>query len=471
MRLVRPSAAALLLTLASASLSGPALAQFGPGPDRGPDRGSDLDRRRESERGFERVPGFDRQPRRERGRGGPDSGLVQGLSRERLARIPPVMRGEVDRGTFAGAVSLIARGGRIVHFEAHGFRDAAKTTPMTRDTLFLLASMTKPIVSTAAVMLIEQGRMKLSDPISTWLPELRDMKVEVRRTGADGQVTTEDVAADRPITVQDLLRHTSGFFYAGSVRSPRLKDLYERQNIEGREAPISGDEMLRRLGQIPLAHQPGTTFEYSISTDVLGLLIERVSGKRLDILVKETILEPLGMEDTSWYVPQGQRGRLAEALDSDPLKAAMWQSWRAFDNPVESGQYLRGGGGLVSTAEDYFRFAQMILNGGEFEGRRLVSRKWVEFMLSNHLVGLGGTPTASTGPGYGFGLGFAVRLQEGFAVVPGSTGDAMWAGAWGTSFTIDPREQIVGILMTQGPSTRINTRMLFKNLIYGAVMR
>lgn len=471
MRLVRPSAFALLLTLASAPLCGAAFAQFAPGPDRGFDRGSDLERRRDGDRGFERVPGFDRQPRRERGRGGPDGGLVQGMSRERLARIATVMRGEVDRGIVPGAVTLIARGGRIVHFEAHGFRDAAKTVPMTRDTLFLLASMTKPIVSTAAVMLIEQGRMKLSDPITTWLPELRDLKVEVRRTGADGQVATEDVAAARPITVQDLLRHTAGFSYAGSVPSPRLKQLYESQNIEAPQTNISGDEMLRRLGQIPLAHQPGTAFEYSISTDVLGLLLERVSGKRLDILVKETILDPLGMQDTSWYVPQGQRNRLAEALDSDPLKTALTQFSRIFENPAETGQYFRGGAGLVSTAEDYFRFAQMILNGGEFDGRRLLSRKWVEFMLSNHLVGMGGSTAASTGPGYGFGLGFAVRLQEGFAVVPGSTGDAMWAGVWGTSFTIDPREQIVGIIMTQGPSTRIQTRMLFKNLIYGAVIR
>lgn len=472
MRFVRSSATALALTLASIVMPAAALAQFGPPPDRGFDRGNGFERRPGPDRGpgFERGPGFDRG--RDRGRAsGPDGGMVLGMSRERLARIAPVMRGEVDRGMFPGAVTLIARGGRIVHFEAHGFRDAAKTVPMTRDTLFMLASMTKPIVSTAAVMLIEQGKMKLSDPITTWLPELRELKVEVRRTGADGQTTTEDVALDRPITVQDLLRHTSGFSYAGSVRSTRLKDLYERQNIEASEANISGDEMLRRLGQIPLVNQPGTAFEYSISVDVLGLLLERVSGKRLDILVKEMILDPLGMQDSSWYVAQGQRARLAEALDSDPLKAMYWRAFRIFENPAENSQYFKGGAGMVSTAEDYFKFAQLILNGGEFQGQRLVSKKWVEFMLSNHLVGMGGTTAASTGPGYGFGLGFAVRLQEGFAVAPGSTGDAMWAGAWGTSFTIDPREQIVGILMAQGPSNRVHTRMLFKNLIYGAVVR
>ena len=450
-----------LATIAAALIaaSAPAIAQMGPGPGR-------------DDRGFERGPGMDRGGRFEReGRRGRGEETIMGFSRERLARIAPVMREQMDRGMFPGAVTLIARRGRIIHFEAHGFRDAAKTQPMTRDTLFMLASMTKPIVSTAAVMLIEQGRMKLSDPIANWLTELRDMKVQVERRNADGTTTTEDVALARPITVQDLLRHTSGFTYAGSVRSPRLKQLLDDQNIEARTANITGDEMLRRLGQIPLVHQPATNFEYSISTDVLGLLLERVSGKRLDILIKEMILDPLDMRDTTWFVAEGRRSRLAEALDADPAKADMWRAYRIFENPADNGQYFKGGAGLVSTADDYFKFAQMILNGGTFEGRRLVSTKWVEFMLSDHLIGMGGSTAASTGPGYGFGLGFAVRRQDGFAVAPGSTGDAMWAGAWGTSFTIDPREGVVGILMAQGPSNRVHTRMLFKNLIYGALVR
>lgn len=459
---MRRSGAALLIALAGApAIPSGAAAQFDPGQganrwDRGP--------------GFDRGSRFDDRDGDRRGRRFRED-VVMGFSRERLARIGPVMRAEAERGMFPGAVTLIARRGRIVHFEAHGFRDAAKTVPMTRDTLFMLASMTKPIVSTAAVMLIEQGRMKLSDPITTWLPELRDLKVEVRRTNADGTATTEDVAPARPITVQDLLRHTSGFTYAGSVRSPRIKQLLDEQNIEGRTGNIAADEMLRRLGQIPLVHQPGTTFEYSISVDVLGLVLERVTGKRLDVLIKEMILDPLDMRDTAWFVPEGRRARLAEALDSDPLKAQMLAGYRIFENPAESGQYFRGGSGMVSTAEDYFRFAQMILNGGELDGVRLLSSRWVHFMLSDHTAGLAGSPTASTGPGYGFGLGFAVRLQDGVAAVPGSAGDAMWAGAWGTSFTIDPREGVVAILMAQGPSNRIHTRMLFKNLIYGALVR
>jgi CubicO group peptidase (beta-lactamase class C family) len=473
MRFMRHGAAALVLTFAgSLTLTTTASAQFAPGPGQGG--------RFERDGGSDRTPGFDRDPRLDRGerfdrraREGRRfrEDTVMGFSRERLGRIGPVMREQVERAMFPGAVTLIARRGRIIHFEAHGFRDGAKTQPMTRDTIFMLASMTKPIVSTAAVMLIEQGRMKLSDPITNWLTELRDLKVEARRTNPDGTTATEDVALSRPITVQDLLRHSAGFTYAGSVRSPRIKQLIDDQNIEGRTANIAGDEMLRRLGQIPLTQQPGTNFEYSISVDVLGLLLERVTGKRLDVLIKEMILDPLDMRDTAWFVPEARRSRLAEALDSDPLKAPFTTAYRIFENPAESGQYLRGGSGMVSTAEDYFRFAQMILNGGEFEGVRLLSSRWVNFMLSNHLVGMGGSTAASTGPGYGFGLGFAVRLQDGFAVAPGSTGDAMWAGAWGTSFTIDPREGVVGILMAQGPSNRVHTRMLFKNLIYGALVR
>jgi CubicO group peptidase (beta-lactamase class C family) len=400
---------------------------------------------------------------------GPDADIVAGLSRERIARIAPAMKREIERGMFPGAVTLIARKGQIVHQEAHGFLDAAKTKPMTLDAVFMLASMTKPIVSVAAMTMVEEGLMKVGDPISNWLPELKDMKVEVRRAGPDGQASFEDVKAERPITVQDLLRHTSGFFYAGSVRSPRLKEMYDKANIEAREADITGDEMLKRLGEIPLAHQPGTTFEYSISTDVLGLLLERVAKQPLDRIVKERILDPLGMKETGWYVPQDKVARLAETLDSDPQKQSMLKAYRITENPAGK-QYFKGGAGLVSTVADYYRFAQMVANGGELEGKRILSKKTVEYMLSNHTIGTGGSPMASTGPGYGFGLGFAVRLQDGFAVAPGSTGDAMWAGAWGTSFTIDPKEQLVAVFMAQGPSNRVHTRMLFKNLIYGAMV-
>jgi CubicO group peptidase (beta-lactamase class C family) len=175
------------------------------------------------------------------------------------------------------------------------------------------------------------------------------------------------------------------------------------------------------------------------------------------------------MKETAWFVSEDKRARIAETLDSDPQKQSMWKSYRITENPAGK-QYFKGGAGLVSTMADYYRFAQMFANGGELDGKRLLSRKTVEYMISNHTIGMAGSPTSSTGPGYGFGLGFAVRLQDGFAVAPGTEGDAMWAGAWGTSFTIDPKEQLVGIIMAQGPSNRIHTRMLFKNLIYGAMV-
>jgi CubicO group peptidase (beta-lactamase class C family) len=389
------------------------------------------------------------------------SDAVQGMSKARMARIAPVMQEQIRTSMFPGAVTLIARKGQVVHFEAHGFQDAAKTRPMAKDSVFRLASMTKPIVTVAAMMLVEEGRLKLNDPIANYLPELKDLKVET----ASG-----DVAPARAPTVQDLMRHTAGFVYAGGTRSARIKDLYEKGNIEARETDITGDEMLKNLGQIPLAHQPGTTWEYSIATDVLGLLIERVAKKSLDLLLKEMLLDPLGMKDTLFWVPANLAGRLAESLDADPLKAAMVKSYRDSSNPAGR-SYLKGGAGLVGTAQDYLKFCQMMVNGGEYRGKRYLSRKTVEFMLSNHQVGMAGSPAPTTGPGYAMGLGFGVRLDEGMGWAPGTKGDAMWAGAWGTSFWIDPKEGLVGILMAQGPSNRIHTRMLYKDLVYGAMVR
>jgi CubicO group peptidase (beta-lactamase class C family) len=307
--------------------------------------------------------------------------------------------------------------------------------------------------------------MKLNDPIANWMPELANLKVEQRREGQP----PEDVAPARPILVHDLLRHTAGFIYSNSAPTPRLKELYEGHNIEASAGPITADEMLRRLGTIPLAHQPGTMFHYSIATDVLGLLVERVLGQPLDRHFRERLLDPLGMRDTAWFVEPSKRSRLAEAPTTDPQTAPMWRAYRILEN--EAGRsYFRGGAGMVSTAADYMRFSQMLASGGVLDGQRYLSAPVVNFMMSNHILGLGGNPFGSTGPGYGFGLGFGVRLADGMGFSPGSPGDAMWAGAWGTSFTIDRAEGLVGILMAQGPTNRVQTRMLFKNLVYGAMV-
>ncbi|BAT59230.1 esterase EstB [Variibacter gotjawalensis] len=389
---------------------------------------------------------------------------AQGISRERLARIAPVMKQEVEKGTFPGAITLIARNGKVVHVETHGFQDAAKTKPMKRDTIFRMASMTKPMTTAAAMMLVEQGVFKIEDPISNLLPELKDLKVETKK--ADG--STEDVTA-RPITIQDLMRHTSGLFYAAPPPSERLAKAYNDANIEARQEDIAADEMLKRLGGIPLAHQPGTNFHYSISTDILGLLLERATKKPLSQVLDEMLIKPLGMKDTAFWVPAEKKARLAEVTDGDPAKPGSLRY--CLDEATIKKSYFKGGAGLCSTIDDYYKFAQMVANGGEFGGKRYLSKKTVEFMLSDHLIGMGGSTSASTGPGYGFGLGFAVRRQDGFGWTAGSTGDAMWAGAFGTMFTIDPREKIVAIQLSQGATTRIRSRMLFKNLVYGAIVK
>ena len=381
------------------------------------------------------------------------------FSPERLARIKPAMQQLIDQKVFPGAVTLVSHQGKVVHFESVGFLDDAKTKPIAKDSIFRLASMTKPIVTVAAMMLVEQGKMALHDPISKWLPELKDLKVET----PEG-----DVAPTRPVLVHDVMRHTAGFVYGGAAKSPRIKELYERYNIESAEQDITGDEMLKALGKIPLAYQPGTTWFYSIAVDVLGLLIERVENKPLDRLLKDLLFDPLGMTDTAFWVPAEKTSRIAEAYDADPLKEKMLKAYRISADP--SGKsYFKGGAGLVGTAEDYLKFAQMMVNGGELDGKRFLSSKTVDFMLSDHTKGMGGSTISTTGPGYGFGLGFGVRLDQGMAYVPGSPGDAMWAGAWGTSFWIDPKEQLVGILMAQGPSNRYQTRMVYKNLVYGAL--
>jgi CubicO group peptidase (beta-lactamase class C family) len=378
---------------------------------------------------------------------------------ERLGRIAPALQAQVGIGTFAGAVSLVAHEGRLVHHEAVGYLDAAKTRPMPRDAIFRLASMTKPLTSVATMMLAERGQLKINDPVTNWLPEFANPKVET---------PAGDVALARPMTVQDLLMHTAGLVYGPASPSPRIGKLYADLNIESLETDITGDEMLKRLSTIPLAYQPGTTWFYSIATDVLGLLLERAARQRLDALLHELLIGPLGMVDTAWWVPPAKRARLAETLDSDTQKAPMLRAYR-HDNDPAPRTYLKGGAGLVGTGTDYLKFAQMVLNGGTDGRTRYLSRKTVDFMLSDHLVGKAGVPTATTGPGYGFGLGWGVRLYDGVGWTPGSVGDAMWAGAWGTSFWIDPREQLVGVLMAQCPSNRIHTRMLYKNLVYGAV--
>ena len=250
---------------------------------------------------------------------------AKGFSGSGLARIRPALQVQIEQNIFPGAVSLVAHRGKTVHLQAHGHLDAAKTRAMSTQSIFRLASMTKPIVSTAAMMLVEEGKLRLNDPLVRWMPELAQLKVEAS--------PGNDVPLDRPILVHDVMRHTAGFVYAGSTRSERIKKLYNELNIEAREVDITADQMLKNLGQIPLAHQPGTFWEYSIAIDVLGLLLERVEGKPLDEIIKTRLLDPLNMIDTAWWVPPAKAPRLAECLDSDPLKAEMLKSYRQYEDP------------------------------------------------------------------------------------------------------------------------------------------
>jgi CubicO group peptidase (beta-lactamase class C family) len=378
-----------------------------------------------------------------------------GLSTAGLARLGSVMRGEIERGRVPGAVALVARRGRLAYFESYGRRDPRSPDPMARDSIFRIYSMTKPIVSVAAMMLWEEGRFLLSDPIEKYLPELGRRQVAVVR-GAE----IELVDAERPITIQDLLRHTSGLTYEFRGGGPVHK-MYTAERIYSRNQ--SNADQVTALAKLPLLHQPGTKWEYSRSTDVLGRLIEVLSGLTLGEYLQRHIFAPLGMVDTAFYVPAPGHGRLAEAFAKDPDTGAGVQLINVHDAP----KFESGGGGLVSTAGDYARFLQMLLNGGRLDGVRFLSRKTLELMTADHLGPITGAPDLLL-PGYGFGLGFAVRLQPGIAHVPGSVGQYFWGGLAGTTFWVDPAEALFAIMLIQGPGQRDYFRNLFRDLVYAA---
>ena len=378
-----------------------------------------------------------------------------GLSSPALARLGTVLSGEVANGRLPGAVALIARRGRVAYFESFGRRDPASGAPMRTDSIFRVYSMTKPIVSVAAMMLWEEGRFLLSDPIAKYLPEFADLKVAVQR-GAE----VELVPAARPITIQDLLRHTSGLTYEFRGNGPVHK-MYMAAKIYNRHQ--SNADQVATLSKMPLLHQPGSAWEYSRSTDVIGRLIEVLSGLSLEDHLKRRILAPLGMVDTAFHVAAADHARLAEAFAKDPDTGAAVQLIHVKEAP----QFQSGGGGLVSTAGDYARFLQMLLNHGRLDGVRLLSRKTVELMTADHLGTISGAPDLLL-PGYGFGLGFAVRLQAGISPVPGSIGQYFWGGLAGTTFWVDPAEQLFALMLIQAPGQRDYYRTLFRDLVYAA---
>jgi CubicO group peptidase (beta-lactamase class C family) len=378
-----------------------------------------------------------------------------GFSRARLARLTDALRAEIERGRVPGAVALVARRGKIAYLESLGARDPASGAPVHKDTIFRIYSMTKPIVSVAAMMLWEEGQFLLNDALAKYLPEFGRPKVAVARDG-----TIELVPAHRDVTIQDLLRHTSGLTYEFRGNAP-VQKMYMEAKIYRRNQ--TNADQVATLAQLPLMHQPGTRWEYSRSTDVLGGLVEVFSGMSLGEFLSERILKPLGMTDTAFFVPAEHHGRLAEAFPRDPETDTPVQLVEVKEKP----RFESGGGGMVSTALDYARFLQMLLNGGRLDGVRLLSRKTIEYMTADHLGPITGAPDLLI-PGYGFGLGFAVRLAAGIAQVPGSIGQYFWGGLAGTTFWVDPAEDFFALLLIQAPGQREYYRVLFRDMVYGA---
>jgi CubicO group peptidase (beta-lactamase class C family) len=378
------------------------------------------------------------------------------LNPRALARLRGVLQSHVDNRRIPGAVAVVAAAGRVELFEAMGARDPATGDAMPADAIFRVYSMTKPLVSLAALMLAEEGRLSLADPVAKYLPMFAARKVWVHEGGAD---RLEPVR--REATVQDLLRHTAGFTYEFLGSDP-VQRRYEEVRITDRSR--SNLEFCEVLASVPLAHQPGSCWQYSRATDVLGALVEVVSGLPLGLLLQQRILGPLGMKDTAFSAPRDQWHRLAEPFANCPDSGEAV----VMMDPKEVPRFESGGGGLVSTAPDYIRFLQFMRNRGSLEGTRLVSRKTIEWMTADHL---GGIPAKGDllPPGHGFGLGFAVRLQAGLGAQPGSAGQYYWSGIGGTSFFVDPAEDVFAMLLTQAPNQRIFFRNLYRHLVYAAL--
>jgi CubicO group peptidase (beta-lactamase class C family) len=390
-----------------------------------------------------------------------------GFSSERLARIGPVINGEIEKGQYPGAVVLVARKGKIIYFDSFGQLDPASGKPMTKDAIFRLYSMTKPYTSVAIMMLMEEGKLRITDPVSKFIPAFANLQVSVPATDPyTGATKYVNVPVDREINIQDLLRHTSGFVYGGFTANPKVKELYTKEGVDWKD--VTPAEQIQRLAKVPLAHQPGTTFEYGLSVDVLGRVVEAITGKTLGQYLHERIFAPLGMTDSAFIVPAEKRDRLAQPFATDPAT----NTPIALLDVTTPQKNDAGGAGSVGTASDYARFLQMMINGGQLDGVRLLSPTTVRYMTADHLgpdIKFSGVTTLPAGTG--FGLGFAVRRETGRFEVTGNAGEYYWAGAAGTGFYVDPKDDIVCVWMTQGQPgmPRRYDRYLFKQMVYQAI--
>ena len=385
-----------------------------------------------------------------------------GFSRERLTRITDYFNNEVKTGKIPGAIVLIQRHGQPAYFESFGVRNVATKAPMTPDTIFALFSMSKPITSVAALMLVEQGKLALDQEVSQFIPAFYNIKVGVEKAAADGKPELDLVPPKRPILIHDLLRQSAGIPYAtlayGVVKKP-----YEAADLTS--GAFTNEEVANKIAALPLIEQPGEVWTYGHATDVLGRVIEVVSGKSLYQFEKENLLDPLGMTNTSFFVTEPAR----QALVADPLPG---KNDKLDRDPRIAGRWESGGGGMVSSITDYARFVQMLLNGGELNGKRILARKTVDLMTSNHIGAAAGIKPwvyYFPGAGYGFGLGVAVRTDPGVSHWAGSLGAYEWSGGSGPYFVVDPKEDMFAILMIQSPSQRGRIQSALKNLIYGAL--
>lgn len=384
-----------------------------------------------------------------------------GLSSERLGRIRPAMQSFIDDEKIPGILTMVARQGKVVHFETYGMMDVKAEKPMRHDTIFRIFSMTKPITSAAIMMLYEEGRLQLDDPVSMYIPEFENLKVYVGGDSENLQVEPLEQA----MIIRHLLTHTSGFTYEyNSV--PKDDSSKKGKSDKGEDEAETVKEMILRMSKNPLMAQPGSTWIYSLSTDVLGYVVEVVSGMSLDKFLAERFFQPLEMEDTGFFVPEENIDRLGPTYGL--TKSG---DFEAHDEPATSTfakhpSFLSGGAGLVSTAADYIRFTQMILNYGELDGKRYLSRETVELMMMNHLPG----DFSEWEPGNGFGLGFAVVTDKAISGTPYSEGTVHWGGAAGTEFRIDPQLELITMVWSQCPEGMGKNSLGFFDLAYEAIV-
>jgi CubicO group peptidase (beta-lactamase class C family) len=389
-----------------------------------------------------------------------------GLSSDRLNHLTATLKADVDKGVIPGAVLLVARHGKVALFEAVGVRNPETKAPMTKDAIFRIYSMSKPITSVSAMMLFEEGRFSLADPVSKYIPQLGGLKVGVEKPDASGKPTLELVPSQRDMTIHDLFRHTSGLTY-GFFGNSLVKKMYVEARISD-DYP-SNAELVARLGKMPLAYQPGTTWDYSYSTDVLGRLVEVISRQTLYQYEKERVLDPLGMKDTSFYVTdKAKQDRIAEPFTTDRNIGVNAD----FNDPRVAQAFESGGGGMVGTTMDYARFLQMLLNGGTLDGKRILGPKTIAYMTADHLgASITPGPLYLPGAGFGFGLGFAVRKDAGVSPFIGSVGEFNWGGAGGTYFWADPKEDLFVVFMMQSPKQRVPYRAVLKEMVYAAITK